>query len=47
MRDRAGILMPSSTQDARTRLVFAFVSAVVALIVAFAAVGSTIPLFNL
>jgi MFS family permease len=39
--------MPSSTQDARTRLVFAFVSAVVALIVAFAAVGSTIPLFNL
>ncbi|MEV8214000.1 MFS transporter [Leifsonia sp. NPDC077715] len=39
--------MTSSLRGRWSRLLFAFVSAVVALIAAFAAVGSTIPLFNL
>ncbi|MFB9747184.1 MFS transporter [Leifsonia shinshuensis] len=47
MRDRTGVLMADAQRRPETRLLFAFVSAVVALIAAFAAVGSTIPLFNI
>ncbi|GAA4150037.1 MFS transporter [Leifsonia shinshuensis] len=39
--------MADAQRRPETRLLFAFVSAVVALIAAFAAVGSTIPLFNI